>query len=893
MVGPPKLIARVRRLKEGDVQAGLESPPPPTFTVPAFRARKHRGGESTLLKDAYPSGFCNPPDSRPPPTKTATTCSGSKTRIKEFSLDRHWLPDLLHEFKEVGVSPWGASSGWRVLNCTRVVFGATEVADTVGSALVQYGPGFSIGPAVHVSPERRGSNRFPLRRPPTPVSPTSPSRMTIDGSILRDQNSLLVEPSAVEHGNQWSPRKTCAADWTSPRDGDVFGGHKQIRPATNRAQSPGEPEPWPCSAEELTGRSSRPSTAAARPQLSSASGGKCCIGNRVDTGLSDQGEEEEGQAYDRAFGARKDAVAAATVVDSGVTRQQSGTLPLPTQSPQQNGRDTTTDPCAKKHVKNGHNLTGRFNPEERETNLRDDRMSRLPDEGVDEDEASGSLRLGEAWAIDAKDNPSVWSNCSARLLASVATNDSSAVCNSSVGEGSVELSSGKRSFSTLDTERYRGSLSKDANEILRSHTQSRKEPLSQANSSFSDSHHAATNNTMAMPSPAPPPTRPGQLLDNLFAAREPEHPPPFHLPPMNRSPETCYVRTRGDLILAVVRKRELLKCADDVSFRSLKTAAYPVRIEAGMTLAEGLLAILASGVLRDDATADNIGQLIGRRSRHASGDRSGSGPGGDKHDPSGQAQALEYFNPYAGTWEVVRNESDWRILLAAPAGPQGAGVVFRSASAGANGRSADFLVAVTSPRSQIPSATTQPSENHALSPHPRSNAPRKPNEGRRASMETLWEWRYATPVTLGVLKWLESSNGERIDSQTVTHAQETAKGTEDGGDDDLHQRPAELDGGTTMTGPGPGAALWMAMPTRRNINVPKCVADSPSHSPKKEKVRRLVRYLEAGLMLKGRPGAGGLPARGQKIDMPYTKELAKWSYDEILGIPRTTATVCA
>lgn len=81
-----------------------------------------------------------------------------------------------------------------------------------------------------------------------------------------------------------------------------------------------------------------------------------------------------------------------------------------------------------------------------------------------------------------------------------------------------------------------------------------------------------------------------QLQDNLLANRGPEHSPTFHLPPMERPPETCYVRTRGDLVLAVVRKKELLKCVDDVSFRRLKTAAHPVRIKVmpGWTYLFGL-----------------------------------------------------------------------------------------------------------------------------------------------------------------------------------------------------------------------------------------------------------------------------------------------------------------
>lgn len=155
------------------------------------------------------------------------------------------------------------------------------------------------------------------------------------------------------------------------------------------------------------------------------------------------------------------------------------------------------------------------------------------------------------------------------------------------------------------------------------------------------------------------------------------------------------------------------------------------------------------------------------------------------------------------------------------------------------------------------------------------------------------DWRYAASITPGVLESLQRSNDAQTDSINRTHTQATAEVMERGGDDDLRQRLADLDGETKIASPGPGAALWMTMLARRKVAVPKDTADSPPHRPRKDKVRRLVRHLEAGLVLKGRPGAGGLPAGGQKIDMPYTKELAKWSYDEILGIPRTTAAVSA
>lgn len=45
-------------------------------------------------------------------------------------------------------------------------------------------------------------------------------------------------------------------------------------------------------------------------------------------------------------------------------------------------------------------------------------------------------------------------------------------------------------------------------------------------------------------------------------------------------PKGCYVRTRGDVVLAVVRKKRLLDCKHDKGLRAVKAAARPVCIKA-------------------------------------------------------------------------------------------------------------------------------------------------------------------------------------------------------------------------------------------------------------------------------------------------------------------------
>lgn len=60
------------------------------------------------------------------------------------------------------------------------------------------------------------------------------------------------------------------------------------------------------------------------------------------------------------------------------------------------------------------------------------------------------------------------------------------------------------------------------------------------------------------------------------------------------------------------------------------------------------------------------------------------------------------------------------------------------------------------------------------------------------------------------------------------------------------------------------------------------------HFPRRMNVRSLSRYYESGLNMRERSRTGMISpgASPARIEMPYTKELAKWGYDDILGIPR-------
>lgn len=474
-----------------------ESPPPPTFTVPAFRARQHRGGESELLKDVYPSGFCKPPENRPLPTTTKTVSTTSNRRT---TLSGPHIRDLLQESKEVGVPPCGATAGRQALNITRVVLGAKDVVDTIGSELVQYG-GFSVGPAELSSPT--SINRPHHSRPP---SPASPSRMTIDGSaLLRGRSSLLVEARSVV--NRWPGRKTCApGDFASPRDesSNTWKGRKRIRSATtDRAQSSGGPEPWPYPAEALTGCSSRPSTSASA--IRGGAGGLAAAAPRGDNSNAHRGREDPGRPVD------------------GENTPENGVGGIQDQNTQRPA-DTTNEVGQLGLLGAQDNSSPA--QEDGQAGCRNEMAEKLEGELalMNEDHPKGSSRVDAAWA-NAKDYPSVWSDADgSACFASGGTNnnnhDNSVVCDSSVADDSAEQVAGKRSFSTLDTERYRGSLSKDATNILRSHLELRNKPPNTSTSCVSDSSNATgtegteTEGTTLM-SPAPPPTPPGQVRPEI------------------------------------------------------------------------------------------------------------------------------------------------------------------------------------------------------------------------------------------------------------------------------------------------------------------------------------------------------------------------------------------
>lgn len=279
------------------------------------------------------------------------------------------------------------------------------------------------------------------------------------------------------------------------------------------------------------------------------------------------------------------------------------------------------------------------------------------------------------------------------------------------------------------------------------------------------------------------------------------------------------------------------------------------------------------------------------------------------------------------------------MLLEAPAAPDGAGVTFSLTTNGAYRRSADFLVTVAASTTLRPLETASEAESATAPPPPES----KYTTNTKASFDRALEHNvkgchhnHPVSITPGSLrppherqecgvngsvinevihivghfstrrKMIEKGSGSHIISRRRIHhpfgssalpelpLPAMCRASSPGATEDQKKSTSEavefgrtlagLTGARRRQGPGPGGCLWVS-----SRNVCKRVTDTYD-LPKRSKTRQLVKFLEARLKLQGQPDAGGLPgAPSQRIDMPYTKELAKWGYDDILGIPRTVA----
>lgn len=182
------------------LKATIKAFPRPSSTIPAVRPRAHRGGESLLLKDTYPSGFCLSVHNTVHKKHHLNDRDGSNISLRR-RISSPLEPDddycLLSGKKKSGVIPCGKLIGKRVITITQLVVGDRAVQDTTGSELVQFGPDFPCEQPDQLPHLRHVSNRG---RVISASAMTLPSTI-LDGSALEKKN-IDVAPSADEDNRQ-------------------------------------------------------------------------------------------------------------------------------------------------------------------------------------------------------------------------------------------------------------------------------------------------------------------------------------------------------------------------------------------------------------------------------------------------------------------------------------------------------------------------------------------------------------------------------------------------------------------------------------------------------------------------------------------------------------------
>lgn len=356
----------------------------------------------------------------------------------------------------------------------RVVLGSKDVTDTAGNDLVQFGPAFTCGPTERTTtPVSTGS--ITLSRPTTPISPT---RTTLDGTLLSGKSLLLPPRGDRDGGSEWPQRKLpCSPDHATHNR----GSQKQARPKTadRVITAGGGPEPWiseTYTVDRHCGASSRANTPNHEVSASRQGDGVVVVakGQIAGSQQADQRPEapdpikSKSRATDRASGV-------------GKKRQEQEHFP----SPPATGDGTRHAGTPRKGTAEGKETRGVPAAS---------KLTRQVDSGqipmvllVGEDGGSigdllektvqashGSRKSGERADVD-NSMSSLCGISSACPLDSVASM-SAATCGPSVSDASsTEAVSKRRSYSSLDTDRYCGALSSNANEIVRSHIEDRQD----------------------------------------------------------------------------------------------------------------------------------------------------------------------------------------------------------------------------------------------------------------------------------------------------------------------------------------------------------------------------------------------------------------------------------
>lgn len=484
------------------LQVTKEAPPPPTSTIPSFRHRDHRGGESILLQRVFPSGFYPSKAPETPPRPTGKFRRSSPPSSPDKS--------LISEWKGLGVPRWGAAANRRGVTVTRVVVGAEVIAKAVRNDMIQFDPKFPCDAKEYVSPGRRLGS-------PSKPSPILPTRMTIDGSSLVSLDQKLVVTSIDERENPWQQPmienlhpvnlRTCSS-----------GIYRQEGRKRNRAilADANCSCTRACPLEAVNRNSLKPR---ARPRKTiDKSSSTPCIGGGGKDSLSGggAGEKELKCAHDSRgdqadiFAKSEGRVSERRIHDKENTGDQPEGQPGILQGSNLGEISKNLGDDEKQGKKRSEELmvlSCEFSSTQhsRDTSINNSSQADQVERGrVDlalMDDASE--RVGEAWETSA-DNSISWQGESADSIASGNTLGEMQTSPKPVGY-SVKYVSGKQSISTIDTECYVGHLSKNATNIVRCHFESQGTSVENIDSCFSGSRDILAADSSALISPAPPP----------------------------------------------------------------------------------------------------------------------------------------------------------------------------------------------------------------------------------------------------------------------------------------------------------------------------------------------------------------------------------------------------
>lgn len=401
-----------------------------------------------------------------------------------------------------GIPKSGKRSDKRILMVTRVVVGSEVVSNRAESDLVQFGPAFlSCGPTERVATPA-AVRPILLSRP---TSPVTPSRTTIDGSSLKDRPLLVASRRGREDGAaDWPQRKISHSSPDDQISRQDRGRRKRGRPKTNDRVllSAGGPEPWTSNTDAANRQFSASSrTELFNPEVSASRKGDEVVVENGRIARDQANQRRRGHSSSPSEGLEADISAC------GGGQQSRSPTPPPTvqlepgDTDQQGSQDTWTN----------SKLT-------RQVDSREGEGSSAGGELAEETLASDGSCTHEGQGVVGGDNFSMLSQCgveSACPRISVAS--LSTACALSVSECSTEPVSKRRSFSSLDTERYGGTLSNNANEIVRSHIEA---PLSHASrdsrdgidSQDQDKHDQQAADIAGALSPVCPPSPPLKVI---------------------------------------------------------------------------------------------------------------------------------------------------------------------------------------------------------------------------------------------------------------------------------------------------------------------------------------------------------------------------------------------